>query len=91
MSLFLVTTRLQTIQHRDSHSGRYERINLYRRPAYSALNKQHVLVKTSRLDEIADHAGMPNKGWVFSGDESPEFNIGEESENGTTTRSELDS
>ena len=34
----------------------------------AAQNKDHALTKTSRIDEIGEHAGMPNKGWVYSGD-----------------------
>ena len=35
----------------------------------AATDKSHALVKTSRLDEITDHAGMPTKGWTYSGDD----------------------
>ena len=42
-------------------------------------NKEQALLKTSRLDEIGKHAGMPNKGWTYSGDKvSDGVNIGEE-------------
>ena len=34
----------------------------------AAPNRELALEKTRRLDEIADHAGMPNRGWIFSGD-----------------------
>ena len=34
------------------------------------MNKDEAVLKTRRMDEICDHAGMPNKGWIFSGDES---------------------
>ena len=36
----------------------------------AAVNKDEAMLKTRRMDEICDHAGMPNKGWLFSGDES---------------------
>ena len=38
-------------------------------------------VKTERIDEITDHAGMHNKGWTFSYDQSNDenFSIGDES------------
>ena len=35
----------------------------------AAEDKSHALVKTSRMDEITNHAGMPNKGWTFTGDD----------------------
>ena len=35
----------------------------------SAANKEEAIMKTSRMDMICDHAGMPNKGWTYSGDE----------------------
>ena len=35
----------------------------------AAVDRKSALQKTSRLDEICAHAGMPNKGWTFSGDE----------------------
>ncbi len=36
-------------------------------------------IKTERMDEICDHAGMKNKGWTFSGDNSDlSFSIGDE-------------
>ena len=42
----------------------------------AAPNHQAGIVKTSRLDEICDHAGMPNKGWTMSGDDKSEVAIG---------------
>ena len=33
-------------------------------------------IKTSRWDEICNHAGMPNKGWTFSGDEASDVELG---------------
>ena len=43
----------------------------------AAPSKDLALQKTQRLDEITDHAGMPNKGWTFSGDDvSLDFEIG---------------
>ena len=36
--------------------------------------------KTSQMDEICDHANMPNKGWVYSGDNSSEVMIGDETD-----------
>ena len=35
----------------------------------SALDEKDARLKTQRMDEICKHAGMPNKGWVFSGEE----------------------
>ena len=32
---------------------------------------ESLVQKTQRLDEITDHANMPNKGWLFSGQENP--------------------
>ena len=46
----------------------------------AADDKQHALVKTSRHDEICDHAGMPNKGWTYSGDDISEVSISGEGE-----------
>ena len=42
----------------------------------AAASKEDMMTKTARLDEIAKHAGMPNKGWIFSGDAVPNFVIG---------------
>ena len=37
-------------------------------------------IKTARIDEILEHASMPNKGWVYSGDKaSATIEIGKES------------
>ena len=46
----------------------------------AATDRESMVEKTRRLDEIAEHAGMPNKGWTFSGDPSSEVPIGGESE-----------
>ena len=35
----------------------------------TAEDKNHALVKTSRIDEIGEHTEMPNKGWTFNGDD----------------------
>ena len=32
----------------------------------AAKNKEQALLKTARLDEIGKHAGMTNKGWIYS-------------------------
>ena len=34
----------------------------------AAEDKESALLKTKHMDEICEHAGMPNKGWTFSGD-----------------------
>ena len=34
----------------------------------AAVNMDTLVEKTGRMDEITDHAGMPNKGWLYSGD-----------------------
>ena len=48
---------------------------------FAAHSKEHALIKTSRLDEICEHAGMPNKGWTFTGDNKGDIMInGEGSE-----------
>ena len=45
----------------------------------AAVDRKAVLLKTCRMDEIAEHAGMPNKGWTFSYDESSsDVSIGSE-------------
>ena len=44
----------------------------------AAEDKPAALLKTQRWDEICEHASMPNKGWTFSGDESPDIPIGGE-------------
>ena len=36
----------------------------------AAVNMDEAILKTKRLDEICEHAGMPNKGWTFSRDAS---------------------
>ena len=46
----------------------------------AATDKEAIVEKTSKLDEIAEHAGMPNNGWTYSGDSSSDFPIGGESE-----------
>ena len=47
----------------------------------AARNKEDALIKTSRIDEIGEHAGMPNKGWIYSGDKiSDDVNIGTDSD-----------
>ena len=38
----------------------------------AAADKNQAFEKTRRLDEICLHAGMPNKGWAYSGDHSVE-------------------
>ena len=35
----------------------------------AAENKEEALSKTKHMDEISEHAGMPNKGWTFTGDD----------------------
>lgn len=35
-----------------------------------AANKEEALIRTQRIDEMCDHAAMPNKGWTYSGDKS---------------------
>ena len=47
----------------------------------AAPENQQLVIKTQRMDEICDHAGMHNKGWLFSGDPSnvESFSIGDES------------
>ena len=42
----------------------------------AARNKEEAIVKTSQFDEILNHADMPNKGWMYSGDESNALPIG---------------
>ena len=42
----------------------------------AALDMEHAHLKTDRWDEICHHAGMPNKGWTYSGDESSGVEIG---------------
>ena len=42
----------------------------------AARNKDEAKVKTKQIDEILEHADMPNKGWLFSGDESDALPIG---------------
>ena len=37
-----------------------------------------IRIKTKRLDEIGEHAGMPNKGWIYSGDTVSDVKIGED-------------
>ena len=44
----------------------------------AALSMAQAREKTSRLDEICDHAGMPNKGWTYTGDETGEVAVGGE-------------
>ena len=34
----------------------------------AASNREEAVEKTRRTDEICEHAGMPNKGWTYSGD-----------------------
>ena len=34
----------------------------------AASNREEAVEKTRRMDEICEHAGMPNKGWTYSGD-----------------------
>ena len=41
----------------------------------AANSKEHALLKTSRLDEICEHAGMPNKGWTCTEDNKGEVLI----------------
>ena len=36
----------------------------------AARNMEEIRVKTSRMDEICEHAGMTNKGWIITGDNS---------------------
>ena len=36
----------------------------------AASNREEAVEKTRRMDEICEHAGMPNKGWTYSGDHS---------------------
>ena len=38
----------------------------------AAADKNQAYDKTRRLDEICSHAGMPNKGWTYSGDDNVE-------------------
>ena len=42
----------------------------------AASSKAEALVKTQRWDEIWTHASMPNKGWIFSGDDRSGVDIG---------------
>ena len=35
----------------------------------AAEDKKQAVLKSTRVDEIGQHAGMPNKGWTFSGDD----------------------
>ena len=44
------------------------------------LNKELALMKTARIDEISAYAGMPNKGWTYTGDDGGDIII-----NGETT------
>ena len=37
----------------------------------------HAREKTARLDEICEYAGMPNKGWTFSGEDKADVPIGD--------------
>ena len=44
----------------------------------AAPGMEELRLKTQRMDEICDHANMPNKGWLYSGDETaPDISIGE--------------
>ena len=43
----------------------------------AAVDMASALVKTARLDEICEHAGMPDKGWIFSGDDKVDVPIGD--------------
>ena len=45
----------------------------------AAEDMEAALEKTRRFDEICDHAGMPNKGWTFSGDEKSNVMLGGDS------------
>ena len=42
-------------------------------------DRESTLTKTSRIDEILDHAGMPAKGWTLSGDQGDDVSIGVDS------------
>ena len=42
----------------------------------AADDKQSALIKTSRLDEIGEHAGMPTKGWTFSWEDKSDVALG---------------
>ena len=44
--------------------------------ATAATDKETAVVKMGRWDEILDHAGMPNKGWICSGDDSANVELG---------------
>ena len=45
----------------------------------AARTMSELLIKTSRMDEICEHAGMKNNGWTYSGDNSvSDFSIGDE-------------
>ena len=49
----------------------------------AAENEVSLHLKTQQMDEICAHAGMPNKGWTFSNDESSsDIQIGNEEEEG---------
>ena len=42
----------------------------------AAENLSEAKLKTKRIDEIGEHASMPNKGWTYSGDRSSSVSIG---------------
>jgi hypothetical protein len=42
----------------------------------AAENREKLILKTKQMDEITEHAGMPNKGWTYSGDDSSTVQIG---------------
>ena len=42
----------------------------------AAPNMHEARIKTSRWDEICAHAGMPNKGWIYSGDDASDVELG---------------
>ena len=45
----------------------------------AAPTMEELCVKTTRMDEICEHAGMKNKGWTYTGDQSDSsFSIGDE-------------
>ena len=45
----------------------------------AAPTMEELRVKTTRMDEIWEHAGMKNKGWTYTGDQSgSSFSIGDE-------------
>ena len=46
----------------------------------ASVTLEDVKLKTKRMDEICEHAGMPNKGWTYSGEDASGVAIGDTGE-----------